>query len=926
MSELYEVLSRASSHLENFRKNKHLNDARQFAEAISKILYLNAETETLKNIATQAFNTRIENLKKLTIEENAIKKIKYDLETIQTYGNTNSHDNSLSHVDMEHNFKKVTDSLSNLIKYVFAPDLIFIDEKIPENILEFIDEKINLNENWRCEKIVDTVYPRRQKKSNNGLFKGYGYEFIIVDDKAANLKIGFLFLAKNIKIESVINSFITSNSGEIYDLANLTVLFPKEISKLTGKPVIRRKENIEKNLKDKIKTRTSYFFIEDYIWTNCLPEQFKENGIHEAEEYFIDQEIYSEQIQKSGLQYIRENFLESNNKNPVTAFIGEGGVGKTTFCNEICRLINSSQDVNKKISLLISSFDIHDSEELGNLSSIQSLYKLTGMDDIDTDIFELNISCGNIIIVIDGLDEIESRLKEKFSLNEFINSIIELNDTYNNCSVIITSRNGNFDNIEKRNEITVFEMKGFNEEQIDNYLKNRFKKNHELIGKIKTESQKIVNDNIDAYLTPLLLHLVCNFFEDEQDISSYISDDSKYFLDRQPLDSVLKATIKREIDKQIIPLGIDVNCDDYFEILNEIAINGGSSSISHVAEMINALVEENDEQLSTFVEKIKLSPLLKFFNLTFSFKYDYLVSWTLSRFALSSINKNTVVSENFMKIAARHMYRGDYLTKDINGYRSDENLFEYERKIIKKAIESMTNDESKDIFYRKVISAMLYLISASEQTSRENHTKKILSIYPNENKTVKYFSIFGDFIAIDFSEVTIDSGYFKGYDNLWKCKFPEYERIVFKKTKFVETGDKYFSKERISPLYFSECDLDSLLKEKINIIDQSKNKKFDKIKADIKSILRVGYKSNMFSYKSDLVYKKDCGTLKSGLSLTEYLSLLQEKGFLKVEDGKTGGHGYNTPKDKQNIIKEFITQSNPRKEILELIDFISGKV
>jgi hypothetical protein len=658
---------------------------------------------------------------------------------------------------------------------------------------------------------------------------------------------------------------------------------------------------------------------------NCLPDQFKDNGAYEAEEYFIDQEIYSNLTKKSGLDYIEEAFLKNNEKLPVTAFIGEGGVGKTTFCTEICRLINKSSDDFKKISLLISSFDIHDSGELSNFSSIQSLYKLTGMDNIDTDILELNISCGNIIIVIDGLDEIESRLKEKFSLNEFINSIIQLNDTYNNCSVIITSRNGSFENIENKEEINIFEMKGFNEDQIENYLKSRFKKQHELIGKIKSEAQKISNENIEDYLTPLLLHLICNFFEDEEYTSSSNNEDSKYFIDKQPLDSVLRATIKREIDKQISPLDLELSCDDYFEVLSEIAINGGSSSISNIRESAGILIDPNDKNFEPFINKLKLSPLLKLLNSNLSFKYDYLYSWALSRFALSAINNNGNVSDSFLKIAAKHMYHGDFLTKEINGHRNDFNCFEYEKKVIRKAIDSIICGDSNEQFYRKSISAMLYLVVFSESTSKENYTKKILSIYPNTDNYLKFFSVYGDFISLDLSEIVIDQGYFNGYGNIWKCKYPEKEKIVFNKTKFIDTGNKNFSRELISSSYFNECDLDANLEKSLNISSQSKHKKIDKITSDVKSILRVGYKSNMFSYKSDVVYKKDCGTLKSGLSLDDYLTFLLDKNFLKKEEGKTGGYGYATCKDKQGIIKEFITQSNPRKEINELILFISNQ-
>ncbi len=937
MQTIEEVLGNLSKHLDKFNEHFSFNDARQIAESATKLLFLNKPE--YKNFSETSFNTRIENLKKLEIEENTLNKIKCDLQTLQVYGNAGSHDNAISHQETDSEIIRVKTSVLELMRNIFDSSFIEIDEVIPNSIWRFLGKKTQERENWRCQEIVGTVYPRRQQESKGGLLKGYQYEYIEVADSAAGLKIGFLFLGENINKKKTIEKFFLDILSST-QISSLNILIPKEKSKKTGEYIRRRIEYIEKQIKNNKDSKRLNFkhkvaFIEDYVWEHCLPNDFKNNNGYEATEHFIDQEICSSTVSQNSLDYIENNFLKSNEKLPITAFIGEGGVGKTTFCNEICLKINSKSDKYRKIALLISSYDVNDSEDNTDFSSIQELYKLSGMDNIDTDILELNIRCGNIVIVIDGLDEIESKLKEKFAIKKFIESIIELNDTYNNCSIIITSRNNNFEDLEFQENINIFQMKGFDHNLIDEYLKKRFKRKEkdDLILKIKTEVSRIVSSETQDYLTPLLLHLICNFYEDCVD-NNYTVDDtteerSKYFIPNQPLDEVLKITINREIGKQFKSLNISLNCDDYFEILTEVAINGGVLSKDGLVSALEIFIEQDHRNFKDFESRFYLpTSLLKSSNTSVSFKYDYLLIWVLCRFIVSTVQEGKAISDNFMKVSAKYMYRGDSFTKEISSYRKNQNDFYYEKKVIEHSIKLLSENNNKDIDYKKVISAMMYLIVYSEKASREVYSQKIYNNYPQTEKNkLEFFSIYGSFFPLDFSDVIISNGYFNSYNNIWKCKFPENKSTpIFLKTKFQNIGNEFFAKNLISPEYFKDCNLDSSFFEKISISNQSKKDKVEKIKADITKILRVNYKSNMFSYKSYLVYKKDCGVLKSGISLDEYLNTLVKFDFIKKEEASTGdGHGYTINKDKQQIIKDYLTQSIPHKTIESLIRNIIEK-
>ena len=185
---------------------------------------------------------------------------------------------------------------------------------------------------------------------------------------------------------------------------------------------------------------------------------------------------------------------------------------------------------------MISSYDIPDhlSAARVKIDSLQSLYSLFYENDeesIDAHSLTLNVSSGNLLIIIDGLDEIQSKLKERFDLESFIESVIDLNDTYYNCSVIITSREIN-KGLFERNEVDIFYLKGFDGDLVQKYLSKRFNDDQRTIANAKAN---ILSIGGDSNVTPLIMRLICELVGD---VSSKKSTEitGKYFKKDNPLD------------------------------------------------------------------------------------------------------------------------------------------------------------------------------------------------------------------------------------------------------------------------------------------------------------------------------------------------------------------------------------------------------
>ncbi|WP_316674791.1 hypothetical protein [uncultured Tolumonas sp.] len=163
MHTITEVLERLETYLHEFESSNKANDARKIGEAICRVILLNSENQNtqLKSSETK-FQTLIDTLNKnnLSEDENHLKKIKTDLNAIQTFGNIESHDSGTPL--NENDLIALNKAVQNLLRNVFDnKDYIDIDEKIPVSIYNFIEKTVTKNEDWRCDKIISIVYPNR---------------------------------------------------------------------------------------------------------------------------------------------------------------------------------------------------------------------------------------------------------------------------------------------------------------------------------------------------------------------------------------------------------------------------------------------------------------------------------------------------------------------------------------------------------------------------------------------------------------------------------------------------------------------------------------------------------------------------------------------------------------------------------------------
>lgn len=922
-----ELLQRITQYCSSFENTKDISSARKFAEAICRLILIGAgkTPDIVEKANGENLNVLIESISKknISISENHLRKIIDDLRRIQTYGNIDAHDNDAL-ISADEIFRLST-AIDSILQNVFdSKDIFDFDLQLPNEIYKKLNKFDFTEENWRCDHILSIVYPNREKVTQ---ISDRGFNFFTLKDADSRL-ISVLFIGRNVSFKQVFEKTLTHQN--IAGISSLTFIFPQEISKTTKTPVRNRKRNIQaiaaNFLQSYPNVATSFDFTEDYIWDKCLPNSAKGvNLTASVEPYFIDQELHSPLFHSKVMSL---DFIDSIVRNtrevekPIYIIFGDGGVGKTTFCEQaIEKVTEHYKNGQKRKAILLSSYDLPEdfSNTSNKVQSIQDLYSLMSInneDAIDLKSLTLNVSSGNLLLIIDGLDEIISRLKERFDIDGFIDSVIKLNDTYKNCSVIITSRE-----IEKekflREDIALMYLRGFDRQLIEKYLQKRF---HDLPAPLSNARTEIDLIHESSTITPLIIRLLCDLAYDEKNKSRQLPE-CKYLNKANLLDNTLIQLMDREIDKQ----SLDINCDEYFDILKDIVFeHRGEITKPNFVDLIEYTLsgrprkakQENFDNffLSMLLKKHQDANGVDFFGI----KYDALILIIKARYISYCIN-NCIGDTNsdVISMLTHECYRGGSLVREIGKYKSRESAFE--RQMLRKTI-NLLEQEIDISNQRKIISSMIYIYCEPEEKTKENVTTAIRRLFPLEQPHIYGLSIYGDFYPLDFTDMKVKNGLFSEYENLAKSKIPT-DIMIFDKCTFTGISKSNFGKNTISAANFSkDCIICPDLQELIEINSDANERKNDYVKADLKRILKIGFHQGTFSWKSEQIYKQQAGTLKSKFSLATALQTLEQNGFLKKE-GSTGsaGIGYFVTKEKASEVKDFLRQNIISNQINELI-------
>jgi nucleoside phosphorylase len=757
----------------------------------------------------------------------------------------------------------------------------------------------------RGSEIVKIIYPRHEVLDSytasipkDRIY--YQFYSVLVTER---VKIGYVFFAKNVNQDRAIRHFLSKYDKEC---DSLIVCSPRIRSEISGRDDYRLssiKTKFYSQDRTLQKANIEFSYIDDIVWKHSLGHDklLLKYDIPD-EKYFIDQEITSTAsprniFQKKSLVFFNEVFNSDSRDKPLIAVVGGAGAGKTTLCDQLIKLVELHK---KKKAIYISSNDIYANIAISDVNTVSDLYKLScgeQGDDADSLLdptnLEINISCGNIVVVIDGLDEIEAKLKDRFNFDDFIQDAVNLNESYNNCTIVVTSRDYYKNKYEENQHIELVSLYGFDDALASSYFDRRLPSH--LIGKAKRQLA-VINASSHGFYPPVILSLICDVLESEEKAKKENNDDgvssSRYLDTTRALDYLVIKLIDREITRQSLKMSVD----DVLDVLMQIAARDGDQISKK--ELDSFLEIYVTDQLGTSFVSFYTSPLLRSSpnNEFVGYRYDAILILLRSRYFIYCICAKSE-DFDFIKFALREFYDGDSdLLLDIieNQNLPESVVFSGAKRVLKRLVseheDHLLRGNRKSLEQsKKYISAILYYYFRSNAgLSRDERTIKLMDLY---DKHVQYFFVYGEFFALDFSMLEVRDSGFYDYSNFEKSNFPINKKVFFT-TEFRDIAPKARVDAEIG-IFDSSCELNKRLKHAVVKGKENRAELMALIKNDFILLFSVLYRNRSFVKKSENIFKTKRAKIYPKLSMQDYLSFFIETGVFGKERSHTSNSKYH---------------------------------
>ncbi len=607
-------------------------------------------------------------------------------------------------------------------------------------------------------------------------------------------KIGFLLLGKDIIIRKTLEHVVLNQDIK---LSLLYILTPRVFSDRTGRANFRV-TTIKKALtnSDLCSLETNVSFVEEYILERS--QQFLKNfEVLYTTKYYVDQPLtcisnaaYS--IQENGIETLCDILTQQKQlTQPIISITGEAGIGKSTLCKMIANQINKQHN-NKKICAIYLANDNHNwikpSSKIGSLYSLYLYFDTINQqnredgspDRFDYNSFILNVLCGNLVLIIDGLDEITSALGIDFDIEEFIKSIEDLNNTFNQCKILIAFRSYYTDLVKNSTSSYIYKLNGFDRDAVNKFFTKKFNDTGSNINQSQKDSISSCFNTLKTisntkYYNPLIADLIAEIELRNYELNDNISDFGKYLDCNQHIEKLIVLLLTRENRKQNIKL----TTDDAIEILLEVTINhGGKISKLDFIDTIRCINTEYTEKSDASLDKIMQTPFLMFENGIFLSKYSYIDDIFKARLLIYSIKNNIYNDPRIKKILIDISYGSNdilNIIKQSNVY-FNRNLFDYLKSIYDFYKDSIPSEKNN---LRRCIAGIIILaLSKSDSFTKKERTDILITIF---GKDMHYFSIYSNIAPLDFTSIKIIDGYISDCEGIFKSIFPN--NVCFIKTK-----------------------------------------------------------------------------------------------------------------------------------------------
>lgn len=510
------------------------------------------------------------------------------------------------------------------------------------------------------------------------------------------------------------------------------------------------------------------YTIEQFSLKHIYENAFNEDILHDGDFSILDYITPKTTESDKDADVLISEWINIEDS-PLMTIKGIGGIGKTTVVKHyLDQVYKRSKEVN---IIFISSHEVINTlSKNEEINDIYDFYKAflseedSNIEFLDKRIFELIIDHGNLIFVIDGIDEVLAKLGSKFDINRLISSIFsDYTSTLAKAKIIFTCREEFWSAGDFEEKIYSLTLSPFTKELATVYFNRKFDDNQTKVKKaLKLAEQFALDKETNQYI-PYVLDMVKENLLEE---SYNDSPTSVYLVERLPNDYL----IGKVCDREVIKLGHD-NIDEQIKFFINL-------SVTHEGEMVIDNFVNSDEISQKQADIYKAHPLLKYDNTRLiSFRYDFFLDYFKTIYVYNELVSNVDferLTDHDKKILIQVLSLG---LPSVNNILERVPDIDEMASSIKEALYYYIDDEVNLPIDKKLSSAVLYFLFCIYPDKDKSGKMALINELYGTNNVIKNLSLINFYssknlkVILDFSGYEIHGAHIENYPDFSKCSF-----------------------------------------------------------------------------------------------------------------------------------------------------------
>ena len=654
------------------------------------------------------------------------------------------------------------------------------------------------------------------------------------------------------------------------------------------------------------------------------------------------------------------NWFENKEK-PILVTLGKGGVGKTTVAEYFSNMIIN--EFKNTSNIFIDSLEIRNkiSENSNEISAIglYDIYKEAFREQnvIDEYYFGKNLDYNNFFIIIDGIDELISKVVD-FDLNKFLDSIIGYNNQIEGSKIIITCRS-EYWNIEREN-IQLIELKAFDNNQMEAFFKKNFLNDDKKIKRAIQLAQEFhfnSNTKNEEYIYhPYALDLITAIIIQDRHLKDELI--TSHLNTKLKTDYIIAKMCFREAYHTGTPRVTNLSIDEQVKILEYIAVvHNGNIYENELKDAIFFGINKNigkeiqEIEHDGYAISLLSHPLLKFNKETkvINFAYDFFTDVFKSIYIAYNLSNNNLIEEvkvEFLKFISEFKFSSQIVIDIKKRITSWSKIHKTNLSIFIDII-----DENQDMeFSEKIILFsglfnLAYELNKKDESipvpNKKTNTELLESLGIKNGSVVRnlcLIDVVSEKVLFDFSDVVLfDNCVFNNYISFWDISNEWPDAVLFKNCRFNNLGKRNTTKEilwKIDNNYRNfdlntQKNMDEEFREQIKNIGQRKEELMDEIEKHVMQFIRFFWAVPHTFYAQNFTdIDQSCKTplIKQyskfsalNLSMDEFIDLCEKIEFIEWSTYNVSTKKINVHTKHKANIKKYI-QTNDKPAIVESLE------